>query len=690
MTEIHIKSATDYIGKLEYDGEIEIIRQVMDFFDLSARAVDVTKQIEVLRTSNNKKILEGIGFSNSKFQYKKNYADIYSNSILVMENALVQVRETTKTKYKINFVSESKEIWKLISNDTLGDLDLSDTSETKTAALIKQQWEAGITPTTKYHYIFADYGGKLPESNTVFANWQIPSYRVSYLKGKIENKYNVQLPFSPGIDFDAFITFSDANEIENTNDKIVFEREYQSPIPTGDVEKFKIEEDGRYYLIIEGIFLKNNFFSNNEVKVRFGQQTYTFTESGVAQTINLVTPEFDLLKYASFEILSSQKKFLGKIQIIRKAINVSGNASFKTFKIASFLKEIIYQTASIVIKRPGENIHDFISLEEILTAPALDWSQYYNDSDGEEYSISKYAQNNWLRYKYEDKEDSNKDGIITVSNENIELNKDLIKSEMYNTPVNSVKGLIGGYAFEVQQYQLWKRTAEQKNGSFEERYQPVSGRMFFVKGNSVTTPSNFNISATTATVTTNKITIANNEDFNFQKVVNKNYRYHSMILSQSKLIKASLKLPLLVFASFDFKRRIYISQLGGYFIVNRLVYKSNELMDVELISANIWPIAEPTTPTPLHSVFFSATGTDQHLVFLSQADIGIDEDLMIIGDISTAVIKVYVNDLEYSHALNGNTITVFIDYHQGVNIIKVSIDGVFINQLELTMKKTQH
>src|SRR5690606_27085513 len=118
-----------------------------------------SKTISLPFTATNKEIFDGLRFTDSQFPYKRSYADVYVSGILIMKDAFVLVKKSTEKEYSVSFVSESKEIWKVIENDTLANLDLSDTSHTKTATLIKEQWEAGILPETKFMYFLADYGG---------------------------------------------------------------------------------------------------------------------------------------------------------------------------------------------------------------------------------------------------------------------------------------------------------------------------------------------------------------------------------------------------------------------------------------------------------------------------------------------------------------------------------------------------
>lgn len=670
MVEIYIGPTATNKRKSDVDDSIEMVRQVMDIFDISVRVVDYSKTFKMPMTATNKGIFEGLGFVDSAFPYKRSYADVYVYGILLMQNAFVMVKQSNKSEYSVSLISESKELWKVVENNTLADLDLEDTEHTKTAGLIKEQWEAGMNPAAKFLYFLADYGGKIPSANTVFADYLVPSYRLSYLVDKINLKYDVNVVL-PEFLADTFITFSDANEIEETNDKVVFE-EIANPFKLLSEINYYIEEDGKYFLEVFGFFAYSTF-----LKIHLGNYFHEEPGAGIQLSpINLTSPDLNLRKFDKLTLIgnSANDDFLGIVRITRKAIDVSGNKSFQNYKITDFLKEIIYQSASIPIKTG--NTYDFITLTEIIENDAVDWSRYF-DSEGETtYIIGKYGQNNWLRYKYAEAEDFNKDGLIPVQNVNLDTNKDIIKSTLYNTPVNSIGFTLGGKELQSQQYHLWKRTVEQKDGVFVERYQGQSGRMFLITGTDVTTTSNFDITGGSSTVSTNKTILANNEAYNFQKVVNDRYKEYSKILQRAEIKDVVFKIPLIEFANFDFKRRIYVSQLQGYFIINRILYKSGELQKVELISADIAP-EKTTPPAPLvMSLIFQSNLATRKIIGTNQGDLITENILIINTDPTGQTFELFIDDVSWPFTITGNQITfeyeANVDLMWGAHLIKVS------------------
>lgn len=657
MVEIYMGATPENKKKADVDVSFEMIRQVMDIFDISIRAVDHSKTIKMPMTAINKEIMEGLGFVDSLFPYKRSYADVYVSGILMMKDAFVQVKEYEDKYYSVSLISESKEIWKLVENDTLGDLDLEDTAHTKSADLIKTQWETGLTPAVNFLYLLADYGGKIPSDNTVYADFLVPSYRLSYLVGKINSKYDVNIEL-PGFLDDTFITFSDANEIEETNDKVVYEKLHQPPTAAAQLIAYPIEEDGDYIIEIQGTYVALSGY----LDVHLGSFTHRFTDP--SQLFDYTSPVISARKGETFYFAGyfarNQWHLSGSVKVIRKAIDVSGNKAFQNYKINDFLKEIIYQSAAIPIKTDRD--YHFTTLTEIVTNNASDWSRFYDKKGRTTVIIGKYGQNNWLRYKYAEPEDQNKDGLISVPNVNLETNKDIIKSTLYNTPVNSIPFTLGGTDFTSQQYHLWKRTVEQKAGIFEERYQGQSGRMFLLSGVEHTAGS-FTIEAGASTVTATKLILANNEDYNFQTVVNKRYIEFSKILKNAKVVEAVFKIPLIEFSSFDFKRRVYVSQLEGYYIVNRIVYKSGELMTVELLEANITPEnltpIDPVEPNSLTMVFESNVATEKSR-YIAPGTV-FYENILIIGDVTGATLDLTIDGVSWPSSISGNVITFSIE-----------------------------
>lgn len=674
MVEIYIGNTPENKRKADVDDTIEMVRQVMDIFDISIRVVDYSKTFKMPMTANNKEIFEGLGFTDSEFPYKRSYGDVYVFGILIMQNSFVVVKNSEDNQYSVSLISESKEIWKVVENDTLADLDLGDTFHTKTAALLKEQWDAGMNPAAKFLYFVADYGGKIPDDNTVYGDFLVPSYRLSYLVDKINLKYDVNVVL-PSFLSDTFITFSDANEIEETNDKIVYEKNHNPPTISSQLDPYIIEEDGIYELRIQGGTIFANYF-----RVHLGSYTHNFLTQ--AEIANFTSPLLTLRKDDRLTFTggpTSNWYLAGNVKIIRKAIDVSGNKAFQGYKITDFLKEIIYQSASIPIK--SQNNYHFITMTEIIANEAADWSQYFDSEGTTTYIIGKYGQNNWLRYKYAEAEDANKDGLIPIPNVNLDTNKDIIKSTLYNTPVNSIRFTLGGTNLTSQQYHLWKRTVEQKDGVFEERYQGQSGRMFLLTGVEYTTASDFDITAGSATVSTNKLILANNEDYNFQTVVNNRYLEYSKILKNAKIIDAVFKVPLIEFANFDFKRRIYITQLEGYFIINRIIYKSGELMKVELIEANIKPEnttpVEPTDPDLLTMVFQSNISVTKNRYVGDGSTV--TENILIIGETTGKTFDLLIDGISWPFTISGNTIS--FSFNANIDLLYGEHE-LFVNGIE--------
>lgn len=681
MVDIYIGSEKGNKRRADVEDNIEMIRQVMDIFDISVRVVDYSKTFTMPKTAVNKDIFDGLGFADSLFPYKRSYADVYVLGILIMQDAFVQVKEGTPEHYSVSLVSESKEIWKVIENDTLGELDFEDTNHTKTAQLIKDQWESGITPATKYFYFLADYGGKLPSGNQVYADYIVPSYRISYLVDLINDKYNVNI-ILPAHLADTFITFSDAKEIEQTNDKVVYNLDAtQTPKKFSEIF-FPIEEDGDYQLEING----GHLFAPFHFIISVGG--FQFNSYPNSYVTNYVSPIIYAKKGDVLRSPIEQFHFSGTIKLTRKAIDVSGNKSFQNYKINDFLKEIIYQSASIPIKT-GASYH-FTTLTEIIENTAEDWSGYFDSVKKTTYIVGKYGQNNWMRYKYAEREDFNKDGVIHVGNVNLDTNKDIIKSTLYNTPVNSVPFSLGGTTLLSQQYHLWNRTVEQKNGVFEERYQPQAGRMFLLEANPQQTSSNFEIKIGGNTVSTNKAVLANNENYNFQTVINKRYREYSKILQTAEIEDAVFRIPIVAFSNFDFKRRVYVAQLGGHYIVNRLKYKTEELMDVELIKADISPDADtnevPGPTYPMNIVFASNNAQSKTLNFHVQ---GTKTEQIVLLNAMPPVIELLVDDISFPFTTSGNLIEFQYNYDlqiaSGPHEIKLSDGTNFSNVLNYTI-----
>jgi hypothetical protein len=220
-------------------------------------------------------------------------------------------------------------------------------------------------------------------------------------------------------------------------------------------------------------------------------------------------------------------------------------------------------------------------LSEIVNATPLNWSDKFNGLESESYIVGEYGQRSWLRHRYDDENSFYNDGYFDVNNTNLKESKTIIKSATYSPEFNPSVDI----GFSTNVYKFWNK--EVKEGGHVE-YKPVSNRFYFLKSEAIVL-SGTTIKSEVLGDNTH-ITNARREIFaglKYSEIVDAYYSQMQQLLNQSKMMNVSLRLTEIDIANIDLSIPIYLSQLGGSFLINKIQnfvpYKDTK---VELIKLN--------------------------------------------------------------------------------------------------------
>jgi hypothetical protein len=259
------------------------------------------------------------------------------------------------------------------------------------------------------------------------------------------------------------------------------------------------------------------------------------------------------------------------IKLTKVDVNpIDFNDAFADFPIRDFIKEILHRFGLTMYKDKYADAYTFLTPKELIEETAVeDWSSKFGKKLSENYIYGSYAQRNWLRYKYNDKEESHKDGYIEVANKNLEESKNIIASAIYSPEQKKVNYL--GRLTNV--YRLWDKqiTAADNDEPGKIEYKPLDKRYYFIKAVEVTN-ANLNIYSgiTHETATVNRFYRESYQGLSFGDVVQNFYWPLKKLLNKSRIVTAELWLNDTDIISFDFKKRYYIEQLGSYFLMNKI------------------------------------------------------------------------------------------------------------------------
>ena len=278
-------------------------------------------------------------------------------------------------------------------------------------------------------------------------------------------------------------------------------------------------------------------------------------KNGTRDAIRFDEPE----KLPDFEI--SLRRFDNNI--------ISFSEAFSNFSIKDFITEVVHRFGLTLFKNKYNNTYDFLTLEELLhTENKINWSSKFSNQINEKYVYGNYAQQNWFRYNYNDKEANHNDGVIAIGNENINESKDVLKSKIYSPQKDTVS-----YLSRVSNnYPLWEKEPNDNDDDGEEpiKYKALNKRYYFLRTEKITNSVYLKSYTTGELQLTGSYWIENFSRMSFADVLKDYYTPINSVLEKSKLITAEMWLKDTDIINFDFKKLYYIEQLGGYFLMNKI------------------------------------------------------------------------------------------------------------------------
>src|SRR5699024_4553108 len=117
---------------------------------------------------------------------------------------------------------------------------------------------------------------------------------------------------------------------------------------------------------------------------------------------------------ANFEVHGNVETFAPK------SVKINWNEALIELKIKDFIKEMMMQKSVVAVADATEKHIKFMSVDDRLSADLVDISDIFAEKESEKYTHGNYAQNNYLRHKYDKDEQDYADGNITIDNENLD------------------------------------------------------------------------------------------------------------------------------------------------------------------------------------------------------------------------------------------------------------------------------
>lgn len=597
--------------------------QVNDIGSVSTRQANYTSTFSIPKTANNVKALNFLSIEGnvSNVPYQKNEAYLYSDSGECLVYKGWAVISETSNSFKCNIYDGIVDLYKRIENKTLSDLDITALQHEKTVANVLATQDLS----KPYVYILADYNGKVLFNNKINVDYLVPAVKVPWIVSKIEEftGFTFNGSFKTNPDFtNLYLTqpkptppILGSNVLSSTDvapDRVqILASEVPELYPsfnsgtTIDNTVLAITGTSQTKIkAVKGVKIKAIFVINPDIAIpdgtgnnyipyaKFNGQTFLCDGTTRIISANYILAQDEEIDFRLLFLSNPEDGFIyptftvPDFFVSATLTQFTNDALFESefdgMQISQFMNELLWRFNLTIFKDKYSNSYTFKYLNEILNTPAIDWSDKFNGLESESYIYGNYGQVNYLKHKYDDQNSKYNDGTIEVANTNIPADKTIIQSVIYSPEYNLTTGI--GFLSSV--YKFWEKEPKD-NGTVN--YKPLANRFFFLRATPITfSPIKTLISETLeeeATITNAQREIS--ARLSFSEIVPLYYNEIGALLNQSKVLNVNMRLTENDIVDMDFSKPVYIKQLGGSFMVNKInnfiPYKNTK---VELIKIN--------------------------------------------------------------------------------------------------------
>ena len=587
--------------------------QINDIADLKDRQASYTNSFNIPKTSNNRRAFDALGIASdtSRTPYTKPNCVMRLEGFDFLTSGWLNIQETADD-YKVYIYSGIINFFKAIENKTLGDLDLSEIEHTKNVQSVVDSFS-----NTAYKYLITDYNGLThygTNGEIINIDHLIPSVNVKYLWDKIHSTFlftysgpvftsepfvNLWLTYPKYIAVDNvtdLLTAQGTNQIRLISHYEGGSRGAYDLLASNDLTNgayFQANNTAKYKitLTVTSSFSpgppslnSNYYYSVNQENVPLNQRNKTLIFSEVLQahtkeiTFYVDLNAGDQISFFT-EVIANHNAYWNLDYSIKFQQVIPGTTAFsdelKGLSITDFIKEIFNMfclTAFPSEFAPGHM--KYLSFKDrIETATILDWSSKYIERTSETYKIDGYAQKNYFRYQYNDKEESYHDGSLTINNVNLSEKTTIFSSKTYSPERTLTEFFVGsaGSRF-LRVFKLYdKNVKEDANGNtISIEYKGLDKRFHFAKAEHITSTATIGSQTLQESQVVNDFYLATFNSLDWNTLLNKNYKEIGRIINDSRIHQIDVDLNLTDFLDFDFNSIIYFEQEQQYYIPNKL------------------------------------------------------------------------------------------------------------------------
>lgn len=623
LTEILIeKEALDlYTDKaLKYRLQVNSIASPKD------RECSFLNATNIPKTAKNTRLLMGLGLPSdlSRIPYLKPNCELRMDGYNFISKGWIGIEETGED-YKIRIYSGIIQFFKSIEGKTIGnDLNLSEINHEKNLANV---YNSFFSP--YYRYMLGDYNGKQyfgSNDEKINIDYLVPSVSVAYLWDKIHSTYGFTYS---GVIFDSslfnnlWITYPKpielGEEVEQISIQKTDEYHYRTTSPSfpdsyynqftapnlGNQNRaFVAQTKGNYRIKIHvknssaGVKSMGMWYSINSIGLPFMTRTNTHTVASNdlnpfaiwdhSKVIQLnAGDEVDFYTMQFFDEVNKVAIWVQEIDIKITRITETGadfSEELKDFAITDFVKDILNQTGLTPFSNEYDNNIDYkLITERFATAEVMDWSNKYVRRKSEKYVYETFAQQNYFRYQYNDKESNYNDGTLEIQNLNLAEKKDLFKSKMYSPEQLLIDFQIGTKKYPMRVFKMYDKTIKEKNGQTTIEYKSLSKRFHYVRSVAVT--DNIIIGSESIENETNvsAFTIVDYTSLTWNEILSIYYPLMANMLVDSRVHDIELNLNATDVILLDQSKMVYFEQEQQYYVIDSLDYDGDEIANGKFI-----------------------------------------------------------------------------------------------------------
>ena len=235
--------------------------------------------------------------------------------------------------------------------------------------------------------------------------------------------------------------------------------------------------------------------------------------------------------------------------------------------------------------------HFFTVDERLNEAPLIDWTDQFVRVTNLEFHVptASYARRNHFLYKKYDEQENKQfgaDGVMVINDDLLAFKKEREGKFFAGIDIEKSKKL--QYDSNVlEEFHFWEKEVKEEGGGVKISYKPKDNRfhIFNVTADELLFQDKGTIKGDDININDFYLIPCHSSflDLRWNKLIESYYGNFNNVLNHMRVYTCEMNLTALDIHQFNFFKRIYIMQLGGIFLPNKITFKAHGLAVVELI-----------------------------------------------------------------------------------------------------------